>query len=131
MDDLRKMPNQELIKYVASELEKIGILKAEDVLVGHVVGVPKTYPAYFGTYNRFGEFRSITDGFENLFLVSRTGMHKYDNQDHSMLTAMTAVDNIIAGNLDKSSFWQINTEQQYHEEMQERIQSNSLVHSIG
>jgi hypothetical protein len=54
--------------------------------------------------------------FENLFLVGRNGMHKYNNQDHSMLTAMTSVDNILAGNLDKRGLWKINTEQEYHEE---------------
>jgi hypothetical protein len=64
----------------------------------HVVRVPKTYPAYFGTYDRFDDLiRDYTDTFENLFLVGRNGMHKYNNQDHSMLTAMTAVDNILAG----------------------------------
>ena len=56
------------------------------------------------------------DRFENLFLVGRNGMHKYNNQDHSMLTAMTAVDNIVAGTSGESSLWQINTEQEYHEE---------------
>jgi hypothetical protein len=60
------------------------------------------------------------DRFQNLFLVGRNGMHKYNNQDHSMLTAMTAVDNILAGNFDKSSLWDINTEQEYHEEKEIR-----------
>jgi protoporphyrinogen oxidase len=83
---------------------------------GHVVRVPKTYPAYFGTYDRFNEIREWLDPFENLFLVGRNGMHKYNNQDHSMLTAMTAVDNILAGITDKSTLWDINTEQDYHEE---------------
>ena len=59
------------------------------------------------------------DRFENLFLVGRNGMHKYNNQDHSMLTAMTAVDNIVAGNIDKSAPLGINTEQEYHEERQD------------
>jgi hypothetical protein len=81
-----------------------------------VVRVPKTYPAYFGTYSRFQEISDFTNGFENLFLVGRNGMHKYNNQDHSMLTAMTAVDQIIAGRLDKPALWEINTEQEYHEE---------------
>ncbi len=85
---------------------------------GHVVRVPKTYPAYFGTYDRFDEVREWLDPFENLFLVGRNGMHKYNNQDHSMLTAMTAVDNILAGITDKSALWEINTEQDYHEEKQ-------------
>jgi hypothetical protein len=53
--------------------------------------------------------------YENLFLVGRNGMHKYNNQDHSMLTAMTAVDNIIAGRRDKSNIWAVNTEMEYHE----------------
>ncbi len=56
------------------------------------------------------------DRFENLFLVGRNGMHKYNNQDHSMLTAMTAVDKIVAGQIDKAALWEINTEQEYHEE---------------
>ena len=118
-DDLWKMPDEDLKAFGARELEKIGILKAEDVLDGHVVRVPKTYPAYFGTYSRFDELRSFTDGFENLFLVGRNGMHKYNNHDHSMLTAMAAVDKILAGDLDKSSLWEINTEQEYHEEKDE------------
>ena len=64
------------------------------MLDGTVLRMPKTYPAYFGTYDRFDELRQWLDGFENLFLVGRNGMHRYNNQDHSMLTAMTAVDNI-------------------------------------
>jgi hypothetical protein len=80
------------------------------------VRVPKTYPAYFGTYGRFDVIRDFADRFENLFLVGRNGMHKYNNQDHSMLTAMTAVDNIIAGIKEKQNLWSINTEMEYHEE---------------
>jgi len=115
-DDLWKMPDEELKKFAIAEVAKIGILNAEDVSDGHVVRVPKTYPAYFGTYDRFDELREFTDGFENLFLVGRNGMHKYNNQDHSMLTAMTAVDGIVAGHVDKTALWDINTEQEYHEE---------------
>ncbi|MDE1163603.1 MAG: NAD(P)/FAD-dependent oxidoreductase [Acidobacteriaceae bacterium] len=115
-DPLWAMPDEELKKFAAGELEKIGILKTADVLDGHVVRVPKTYPAYFGTYSRFDELRNWTDGFENLFLVGRNGMHKYNNQDHSMLTAMAVVDGIAAGQVDKRSLWDINTEQEYHEE---------------
>jgi len=115
-DELWKMPDAEIAKFAVAEIEKIGILRASDVRDTHVVRVPKTYPAYFGTYERFDEVVKYMDRFENLFLVGRNGMHKYNNQDHSMLTAMTAVDNIVAGSLDKSSLWQINTEQEYHEE---------------
>jgi protoporphyrinogen oxidase len=115
-DGLWKMPDAEIAKFAIAEIEKIGILHAKDVLDARVVRVPKTYPAYFGTYERFDEVVKYMDRFENLFLVGRNGMHKYNNQDHSMLTAMTAVDNILAGSLDKASLWQINTEQEYHEE---------------
>ena len=115
-DELWRMPDDEIIRFATRELAKIGIIDAADVRDGHVVRVPKTYPAYFGTYDRFGEIREWLDPFENLFLVGRNGMHKYNNQDHSMLTAMTAVDNILAGITDKSTLWEINTEQDYHEE---------------
>ena len=86
----------------------------------HVVRVPKTYPAYFGTYDRFHVIREFLDRFDNLYLVGRNGMHKYNNQDHSMLTAMTAVDNIIAGVRDKDNVWSINTEMEYHEEEEKK-----------
>jgi len=115
-DELWKMPDEELKRFAIAEVAKIGILDAEDVSDGHVVRVPKTYPAYFGTYERFDELREFTDRFENLFLVGRNGMHKYNNQDHSMLTAMTVVDGIVAGSVDKAALWGINTEQEYHEE---------------
>jgi hypothetical protein len=75
--------------------------------------MPKTYPAYFGTYSRFDEIRKYLDSYDNLFLVGRNGMHKYNNQDHSMLTAMVAVDNLVAGSADKSAIWDLNTEMEY------------------
>ena len=116
-DPLWAMEDGALAKFAAAELEKIGILKTSDVLDTHVVRVPKTYPAYFGTYSRFEELRGWVDGFENLYLVGRNGMHKYNNQDHSMLTAMAVVDAVAAGGVvDKAGLWAINTEQEYHEE---------------
>jgi protoporphyrinogen oxidase len=114
-DDLWSKPDDEMLMFCASELEKIGILDAGAVLDGTVIHVPKTYPAYFGSYERFHEIREWTDRFDNLFLVGRNGMHKYNNQDHSMLTAMTAVDNIITGRKDKENIWAVNTEMEYHE----------------
>jgi hypothetical protein len=80
--------------------------------------MPKTYPAYFGTYNQFNIIREFTDNFENLFLIGRNGMHKYNNQDHSMLTAITAVKNILLNIISKENIWDINTEEEYHEEKQ-------------
>jgi protoporphyrinogen oxidase len=119
-DPLWKMSDEELKKFGAMELEKIGILRAADVLDAHVVRAPKTYPAYFGTYNRFAEVRAFTDSFENLFLIGRNGMHKYNNQDHSMLTAMQAVENVLHGVTGKDNIWSINTEKDHHEEKSSR-----------
>jgi protoporphyrinogen oxidase len=115
-DDLWKMPDAEMSAFAQKELESIGILDRADVLDSTVIRMPKTYPAYFGTYERFDEVRSYLDGFKNLFLVGRNGMHKYNNQDHSMLTAMTAVDNILTERTDKENIWAVNTEMEYHEE---------------
>jgi hypothetical protein len=84
-----------------------------------VFRVPKTYPAYFGTYERFDEIVRYMERFENLFLVGRNGMHKYNNQDHSMLTAMMAVENILSGEKSKQNLWDVNTEQEYHEQKTE------------
>jgi protoporphyrinogen oxidase len=115
-DELWKMDDEKLKQFAIAEVAKIGILDANAVSDAHVVRVPKTYPAYFGTYDRFDELKEFTDSFTNIFLVGRNGMHKYNNQDHSMLTAMTVVDGLVSGHVDKASLWGINTEQEYHEE---------------
>jgi protoporphyrinogen oxidase len=114
-DELWSKSDAEMGRFAIEELDKIDIIERDDVIDFNVVRVPKTYPAYFGTYDRFEELRKYVDQYENLFLVGRNGMHKYNNQDHSMLTAMTAVDNIIAGRTDKSNIWLVNTEMDYHE----------------
>jgi protoporphyrinogen oxidase len=115
-DELWRMSDADLIRLGRDELQRIGIIDAADVIDGTVLRMEKTYPAYFGSYDRFHEIREYLDGFENLFLIGRNGMHRYNNQDHSMLTAMVAVDNILAGETGKTNLWQINTEQEYHEE---------------
>jgi protoporphyrinogen oxidase len=115
-DEIWSWPDEKMSRFAIDEVAKIGILRAEDVIDSHVVHVPKTYPAYFGSYDRFGVIRNYVDQFENLFLVGRNGMHKYNNQDHSMLTAMTAVENIVNGVSTKENIWAINTPMEYHEE---------------
>jgi len=114
-DELWSKSDAEMGHYAIEELHTIDIIERDDVIDFTVVRVPKTYPAYFGTYGRFEELQKYVNQYDNLFLVGRNGMHKYNNQDHSMLTAMTAVDNIIAGRNDKSNIWSVNTEMDYHE----------------
>jgi len=101
---------------MAAQLAKIGLIELDDVLDGTVVRVPKAYPAYFGSYGEIGRVREYLDQLANVFPVGRNGMHRYNNQDHSMLTSMTAVENIVAGRTDKANLWAINTETEYHEE---------------
>jgi protoporphyrinogen oxidase len=114
-DALWKKSDAEMSAFAAEELERIGIIDRQDLVDSVVIRMPKTYPAYFGTYQRFGEIREFVDRFENLYLIGRNGMHRYNNQDHSMLTAMSAVDNILEGRMDKANLWEINTEMEYHE----------------
>ena len=115
-DDLWSKSDEELVELGKAEMERIGIVDRSEVLDGVVLRMEKTYPAYFGSYGRFGELRGYLDAFANLFLIGRNGMHRYNNQDHSMLTAMTVVDNLLAGRADKSNIWEVNTEEEYHEE---------------
>ena len=115
-DELWVKPDQEMIDLGKKELEQIGFIDAADVKDACVLRMLKAYPAYFGTYDRLEEIEKWTLGFENLFLIGRNGMHRYNNQDHSMLTAMTAVDNLAEGRTDHSNLWQVNAERVYHEE---------------
>jgi protoporphyrinogen oxidase len=115
-DELWEMRDPEFIQFAINELDSIDIIDKEDVLDSTIIRMPKTYPAYFGTYSQFNVIKDFADKFENLFLIGRNGMHKYNNQDHSMLTAITAVNNIISGEKSKENIWNINTEEEYHEE---------------
>ncbi len=109
-DELWEKSDEHLIAFAADELTSIGIIKKEDVIDGTVIRMPKAYPSYTGSYSKFSLIRDFTDRIENLFLIGRNGMHQYNNQDHSMLAAMTAVDNIISNVKSKDNIWGINTE---------------------
>ncbi len=115
-DELWTMSDADFTAFAIAELAKIDIILPEDVLDSTLIRVKKTYPAYFGTYDRFDELRGWVDQFTNLFLIGRNGMHRYNNQDHSMLTAMTAVENIMRGITTKDNLWDVNVEKEYHEE---------------
>jgi protoporphyrinogen oxidase len=114
-DDLWSMEDERFIDFAAAELEKLGMIDRKDILDGTLVRVPKAYPAYFGEYSKFGKVRACLDQFSNLYPVGRNVMHRYKNQDHSMLAANTAVNSMINGGRDKSEVWSINAEEAYHE----------------
>ncbi len=115
-DELWSMENSRFLEFAAAELARIGLIDQKDVLDGTVVRVPKAYPAYFGEYRDFATVRSFLENFGNLYPVGRNGMHRYNNQDHSMLAANSAVDAILQGGAGKEAIWNINAEDEYHEE---------------
>jgi len=115
-DQLWKSSDQKLVELAKEELSRIDIIQKEDVIDGVVIKVPKSYPAYFGTYDQIDVVKNFLNEFENLFLIGRNGMHRYNNQDHSMLSAMIAVENVVEGIKSKDNIWAVNVEAEYHEE---------------
>ncbi len=114
-DDLWNSSDAEMKALAVRELEQIELIDAVDAIEATVVRVPKAYPAYFGSYANFDQVRTYLDPIVNLFLVGRNGMHRYNNQDHSMLTAKAAVECIASGRSDKDAIWNINIDDEYHE----------------
>lgn len=118
-DDLWSMDDGRFVDFAAGELEKIGLINRNDVIDATLVRVPKAYPAYFGSYGELGRVCGFLDQFANLYPIGRNGMHRYNNQDHSMLAANCAVDLVVNGGSGKSDIWRINAEDEYHEELGE------------
>jgi protoporphyrinogen oxidase len=115
-DELWRLSDDELKRLGVREMQQLRLAAPEDNLDAVAIRMPKAYPGYFGSYARFDELRAYVDGFPNLFLVGRNGMHRYNNQDHSMLSAKRAVEAILAGSSDKSAIWGVNVDDDYHEE---------------
>lgn len=113
-DELWMMSDQELIELGKGELENLGLAQISDIEDGRVLRMPKAYPIYDSNYKESLQIvRQFLGQVDNLQLVGRNGMHKYNNQDHSMLTAMYAAENILGAN---HNLWEVNEEQEYHEE---------------
>lgn len=114
-DELWQMSKQDFIDMAIKELVSIGFINAEDVPDSTQVKIRKAYPSYFGSYYELDKVKDFLNQIENLYCVGRNGQHRYNNMDHSMLTAMEAVDAIQKGNKDKQAIWAVNTEEEYHE----------------
>jgi protoporphyrinogen oxidase len=115
-DQLWSMNDENLSEFAIKEMQKIGFANPQDILDTTVIRMPKAYPGYFGeAYKEIDKLRRFSDRIENLYLIGRNGMHKYNNQDHSMLSAMVAVENIKNNIMSKQNIWDINTEECYHE----------------
>ncbi len=115
-DEMWSMKDSDFIDFAIQELVKIGVIDADNVLDSVRLRVKKAYPAYFDTYAQFDTVKQWLSGIENLWCIGRNGQHRYNNMDHSMLTAMEAVQAIAAGSTDKTAVWNVNTEKEYHEE---------------
>ena len=115
-DDFWNMSDDDARKMAIDELTRMQVINGEeDVLDSHRERVPKAYPAYFDTYAQMPELIDYLDGFGNLYCVGRNGQHRYNNQDHSMATAIEAVEDIRTGETSKKNVWSVNTEKSYHE----------------
>ncbi len=115
-DSFWNMSDDECIRFAASELEKMGIIQKTDVKDACRKRVKKAYPAYFDTYSQIDKVVDYINSYENLYCVGRNGQHRYNNMDHSMLTAVFAADAIKDGSKSKSDIWNVNTEKEYHEQ---------------
>ncbi|MCI2400428.1 NAD(P)/FAD-dependent oxidoreductase [Aliiroseovarius subalbicans] len=115
-DEIWSQPDEKTVSLAVAELDRLGFSAPEAVQDAVVVRTPKAYPAYFGTYDQIQTVRDHVADFDNLYLIGRNGMHRYNNQDHSMLTAMVAVDGIVEAVDNRDALWDINAEQEYHEE---------------
>ena len=117
-DELWNAPDEDLVELGKRELDKIGLAKYEDVIDGSVFRVEKAYPVYDSTYSEhLGVICNYIDTLENFQTIGRNGLHRYNNQDHAMLTGMLAVRNLLYN--EKNDLWIVNAEQEYHEEIQE------------
>lgn len=113
-DELWSMADADLLQLARRELASLGLVPAEAITDGTVVRVKQAYPVYDDTYRRgLSAAQSFLKSVPNLQLVGRNGMHRYNNQDHSMLTAVLAARNILGGHYD---LWDVNADQEYHEE---------------
>lgn len=114
-DELWKMSKDEFIKMAIDEMVKIDIIDEKDVIDATQEKIKKAYPSYHGSYYQLDKVRTFIDSIENLYCIGRNGQHRYNNMDHSMLTAMEAVNNVRTGASSKENIWAVNTEEEYHE----------------
>ena len=115
-DTLWNLPDADLIELAKQEIDRIGLARYGDVTDGCVFRVPKAYPVYDSDYrDHLAEIRAFTDALPNVTTIGRNGLHRYNNQDHAMLTGMLAVRNMTAG--ERHDLWSVNADQAYHEEI--------------
>lgn len=125
-DELWTMPDADLVALATREIERIGLARSADVYDGCVVRVPKAYPIYDADYRgHLAAVREFVDGLENVKTIGRNGLHRYNNQDHAMVTGLLAVRSLLAG--EKHDLWAVNTDQEYHEAVTEETRDAARI----
>lgn len=114
-DEMWNMDENDFIDFATNELCKINIISKNDVLDATIIKVKKAYPAYFGSYKSFNIIKKYVNSIDSLYCIGRNGQHRYNNMDHSMLTAIEAVNSYINNGSEKYKIWNVNTEEEYHE----------------
>lgn len=114
-DAFWNMTDKECIEFAINELVSMDVIESNNVIDAHREKIKKAYPAYFDTYENFNDIIKFLNNYDNLFCIGRNGQHRYNNMDHSMLTAINAVKAIKNNSTDKNNIWNVNTEKEYHE----------------
>ena len=115
-DKYWNMTDEEFINFAIDELVTMNIIQKEQVEDSHREKIKKAYPAYFDTYKEIDKLIEYLNKIDNLYCIGRNGQHRYNNMDHSMVTAMEAAKNIRTGEITKDNIWNVNTDREYHEE---------------
>ncbi len=115
-DDFWNLDDSKIKQFAIDELKKLNIVD-EDILDSCCIRVKKAYPAYFGRYQEIDKVKSYLNKIDNLYCIGRNGQHRYNNMDHSMMSAIVCVDHILKGKKNKEKLWDINTKSEYHEEI--------------
>ena len=128
-DETWRRADHELIALGTREVERVGLVAAADVEDGCVVRVPKAYPVYDSDYkDALVTIRAYVDGLENVHTIGRNGLHRYNNQDHAMVTGMFAVRNVVLG--ERHDLWAVNVDQEYHEEIQDEAEPEAVAQAV-
>lgn len=119
-DKYWNMTDEEFINFAIDELVSMNIISKDQVEDAHREKIKKAYPAYFDTYKDIDKLIKYVDNIDNLFCIGRNGQHRYNNMDHSMVTAIEAAKNIRTGKKTKDNIWNVNTDKEYHEEKSDK-----------
>ncbi len=130
-DDMWNMDDETFIEFAISELVKINVLDKDDVKDALRIRVKKAYPGYFGVYKEFNKVKDYLDTLENLYCIGRNGQHRYNNMDHSMVTALECIKNIKNNVKEKENIWNVNIEKEYHESKKETEEEYHEIKSLN